>query len=51
MMKNFITSGTLTKGKEHEGDPGGNGMTPFPREKVFLTIHDGHPPESIAYLT
>jgi hypothetical protein len=32
MMKSFMTSGPLTKGKEPEGDLGRKGVTPFPRE-------------------
>jgi hypothetical protein len=33
MMKNFMTSGALSKGKKPEGDPGGKGVAPFPREE------------------
>jgi hypothetical protein len=43
MMKNFITSGALTKGKEPEGDPGGKGMTPFPTEEAVMAIYDRCP--------
>jgi hypothetical protein len=32
MMKNFMTSGSLTRDKEPEEDPGGRGATPFPRK-------------------
>jgi hypothetical protein len=30
MMKNFMTSWALSKGKKSEGDPGGKGTTSFP---------------------
>jgi hypothetical protein len=31
MMKNFMTSRSLTRGKELEGDPDRKGVTPFLR--------------------
>jgi hypothetical protein len=37
MMKNYKTSGALSKGKKHEGDSGGGGgevVTPFPGEEA-----------------
>jgi hypothetical protein len=34
MIKNFMTSGDLTRGKEPEGDPSRKAMTPFLREEV-----------------
>jgi hypothetical protein len=39
MMKNFVTSGALSKGKKTEGDQGGRGATPFLGEEVVLMIY------------
>jgi hypothetical protein len=39
MMKNFMTSGALAKGKKPEGDPGEKGATPFPGEEAVMTIY------------
>jgi hypothetical protein len=39
MMKNFMTSGALSKGKKPEGDPGGKGVAPFPREEAVMSIY------------
>jgi hypothetical protein len=36
MMKNFMTSGALSKGKKPEGDPC---MAPFPREEAVMSIY------------
>jgi hypothetical protein len=44
MMKNFMTSGALSKGKKHEGDPGKKGVSPFPREEAVMTIYGGPVP-------
>jgi hypothetical protein len=38
-MKNFMTLGALTKGKEPEGDLGGKGATPFPEEEAIMMIY------------
>jgi hypothetical protein len=38
-MKNFMTLGALTKGKEPEGDLGGKGATPFPGEEAIMMIY------------
>jgi hypothetical protein len=43
MMKNFMTSGSLTQGRELEEDPGGSDMMPFPREDAVMTFYDGRP--------
>jgi hypothetical protein len=43
MMKNFMTSGALTKGKEPEGDPSEKGVTPFPGEEAVMMIDGGWP--------
>jgi hypothetical protein len=44
MMKDFMTSGSLTQGKELEEDPGGRDTTSFPREDAVITVYNGHPP-------
>jgi hypothetical protein len=44
MMKNFMTSGSLTRDKEPEEDPGRSDAMPFPREDAFMTVDDGRPP-------
>jgi hypothetical protein len=44
MMKNFMTSGCLTRDKEPEGYPGGGGVIPFPREEAIMRVYDGCPP-------
>jgi hypothetical protein len=51
MMKNFLTSGALAKGKEAEGDPGGKGTTPFPGEETVMMIHGRRPSGIATYLT
>jgi hypothetical protein len=38
MMKSLMTSGALSRGKKLEGDPGGKGAAPDPREVVVMTI-------------
>jgi hypothetical protein len=38
MMKNFMTSGALSKGEKPEGDPGGKGAVPFPEEEAVMAI-------------
>jgi hypothetical protein len=40
MMKNFMTSGTISKGKKPEGDPGGKGPPPFPRVPSMDRVPD-----------
>jgi hypothetical protein len=39
MMKSYMTSETLTKGKKPEGDPGGKAATSFPREESVISIY------------
>jgi hypothetical protein len=39
MMKNFMALGALSKGKKPEGEPGGKGAAPFPREEAVMTIY------------
>jgi hypothetical protein len=39
MMKNFMTSGGLAKGKKPEGDPSGTGAAFFPREAAIMMIY------------
>jgi hypothetical protein len=38
MMKIFMTSGALSRGKKPEGYPGGKGAIPDPKEAVIMTI-------------
>jgi hypothetical protein len=40
MIKNFMTSGFLTRGKEPKGDLGGKGATPFPGEEAVMTVYE-----------
>jgi hypothetical protein len=40
MMKNFLTFGALSKGKNPEGDPGEKGVARFPREEAVMMIYD-----------
>jgi hypothetical protein len=40
MMKNFMTSGALSKGKKPERDPGRKGLPPFPEEEALMSIYD-----------
>jgi hypothetical protein len=53
MMKNFMASGALSKGKNSYGDPGEKGVTPVPGEEVFMLIYGGppHPIGGAALLT
>jgi hypothetical protein len=39
MMKNFMTSGDLSKGKMPEGDQSGKGAALDPEEAVSMTIY------------
>jgi hypothetical protein len=39
MMKNFMTSGALSKGKKPEGDQGGNGAASDPEEAAVMIIY------------
>jgi hypothetical protein len=41
MMKNYMTIGTLTKGKRHEGDSVGKVVTPFHEEMAAMSIYGG----------
>jgi hypothetical protein len=42
MMKNFMTSGSLTRGRELEEDLGRSNMMPFPRKGIVMMVYDGH---------
>jgi hypothetical protein len=44
MLKNFMASGTLTRGIELDEVQDGGDAMPFPREDAVMTIYDGHPP-------
>jgi hypothetical protein len=46
MMKNYMTTGTFAKGKRPEGDSAGRATTPFPEEKVVMSIYGGPAPTS-----
>jgi hypothetical protein len=39
MMKNFMTSGVLSKGKKPEGDLDGKGVTHFPMKEAVMMIY------------
>jgi hypothetical protein len=43
-MKNFMNSGTHSKGKKPEGDPSGKGSTPFLGEEAVMLIYGGFVP-------
>jgi hypothetical protein len=52
MMKYFMTTGSLTRDRELEEDPGRRGATPFPGEDAVVTVYDGRPlPGGTMYLT
>jgi hypothetical protein len=44
MMKNYMTTGSLTKGKKHKDDAPGKAAAPFPGEKAVMSIYDGPVP-------
>jgi hypothetical protein len=51
MMKNFMASGSLTRGMEvgevlDEGD-----MTPFPGQDAVMTIYDGRPSSGMHHVS
>jgi hypothetical protein len=51
MMKNFMTSGALSKGKKPEGDLEERTTAPFPGEEEVMSIHGGSVPhESLCKL-
>jgi hypothetical protein len=39
MMKNYMTSVCLVKGKKPEEDPGGKATTPIPGEEADMSIY------------
>jgi hypothetical protein len=41
MMKNFMVSGSLTRGIGLDEAPGKSDAAPFPREDVVMMIYDG----------
>jgi hypothetical protein len=41
MMKNYMTTWALAKGKKPEGDLGGKAATPFPKEEAVMSIYSG----------
>jgi hypothetical protein len=40
MIKEFMTSGTFSKGRKLGGDLGGNSAAPIPGEAKVMTIFD-----------
>jgi hypothetical protein len=40
MMRNFMTSGTFSKGKNPGWDPGGKDAAPIPGEAEVMAIFD-----------
>jgi hypothetical protein len=44
MMKNFMTSGSLTKDRKLMEDPGGSDTRPFSAEDVIMMVYVGRPP-------
>jgi hypothetical protein len=44
MIKNFMTLGTLTRGRELEEDLGRSDTMPFPEEDAIMMVYDGRPP-------
>jgi hypothetical protein len=43
-MKNYMTTGTVAKGKKPEGDSSGKAAAPFHEEMVFMSIYGGPAP-------
>jgi hypothetical protein len=43
MMKNIMTSRSLTQGMELEEDPGGSDTMPFLEEDVVMMVYNGCP--------
>jgi hypothetical protein len=41
MMKNFMTSGSITWDRGLEEDPSGSDVMPFPGEDVVMTVYNG----------
>jgi hypothetical protein len=46
MMKNYMTTETFARGKKPESDSTGKVATPFPEEKVVMSIYGGSTPTS-----
>jgi hypothetical protein len=44
MMRNFMTSGTLTWGTELDEGTNGSNTTPFPEDNTITTVYGGCPP-------
>jgi hypothetical protein len=44
MMKNFMTSESLTRDNEPEEDPGGSDAKSFPGEDAVMMVYHGSPP-------
>jgi hypothetical protein len=51
-MKNFMISGSLSWGMEHDKDPSESDTMPFPGKDVAMMVHGGHPHQGgTTYLT
>jgi hypothetical protein len=44
MRKNYMTTGTFTRGKKPKGDLEGKTSTPHPEEEVVMSIYNGPVP-------
>jgi hypothetical protein len=44
MMKNYMTTGTFSRGKKPKSDSMGNATAPFPEEKAVMPIYGGPTP-------
>jgi uncharacterized phage infection (PIP) family protein YhgE len=51
MMKNFMASGSLTRGMEVDEVPNAGDAMPCPREDVVMTIYVGHPSPGVRHVS
>jgi hypothetical protein len=51
MIKNFMVSGSLTRGMELDEDLDGSDAMPFPGEDMVMMAYDGHPPSGRCHIT
>jgi hypothetical protein len=51
MMKNFMASGSLTRGVEVDELPNEGCATPFPREDAAMTIYYGRPSSRVRHVS
>jgi hypothetical protein len=50
MMKNFMTSRSLTRDKEPEEDPSRRGATPLPQEDAVMMVYEWRPSWEVSYV-